>query len=119
MSVEDPHAVRVLVVEDHPLLRDGLVGAGDRVHGAVVGAATTLPGAAAREALSPDVVLLDHLLPDGVGAQAVPGSSPWPRRRRGDGDRERLGPRAADAVAGGAAGLVPKSYGGEGMFLAL
>ena len=122
MSVQHPHEVRVLVVEDNPLLRAGLVRALEtEIHGAVVGAATTLAEARRlAKDLSPDVVLLDHMLPDGDGAGAVSGIVD-------------LAPDVAvvmvtannshavlrTAVEGGAAGFVLKSAGSAGIFDAL
>ncbi len=122
MSVQHPCEVRVLVVEDNPLLRAGLVRALEtEIHGAVVGAATTLSEARRlAKDLSPDVVLLDHMLPDGDGAGAVSGIVD-------------LAPDAAvvmvtannshavlrTAVEGGAAGFVLKSAGSAGIFDAL
>ncbi len=72
MSIENsdnPPAIRVALVEDHPLVIDGMRAAlAGREGIAVVGAATTL--AAARDLLRTtvcDVVLLDIRLPDGSG----------------------------------------------------
>jgi DNA-binding NarL/FixJ family response regulator len=68
-----PPQVRVLVVDDHALVRDSL----RRALGAepdldAVGTTGTLAGAAELiHTLRPDVVLLDNALPDGRGAHAV------------------------------------------------
>ena len=122
MSDQSTPAVRVLVVEDNALVRAGLLRALEtEVDGATVGTAGTL--AAARRAtadLSPDVVLLDHVLPDGEGAEAVA-------------ELVALAPAAAvvmltatgspavlrTAVEGGAAGFVLKSSGHAAIFDAL
>ena len=114
--------MRVLVVEDNALVRAGLLRALEtEVDGATVGTAGTL--AAARRVtadLSPDVVLLDHVLPDGGGAEAVA-------------ELVALAPTAAvvmltatgspavlrTAVEGGAAGFVLKSAGHAAIFDAL
>jgi DNA-binding NarL/FixJ family response regulator len=64
--------IRVLLVDDHPVVLDGLA-AGLRQHGIeVAGAATTL--AEARRALANgniDVVLVDIRLPDGSGTELL------------------------------------------------
>jgi two-component system nitrate/nitrite response regulator NarL len=66
-------SVRVVLIDDHPLVVDGLVGALGRAKGIeVVGAAGTL--AAARiliEREAPDIVLLDLRLPDGSGTELL------------------------------------------------
>ena len=66
-------SVRVLVVDDHPLFRDGVVtalaGADDLE---IVGEAGDVASAiAATGELGPDVVLMDLNLPDGSGIEAV------------------------------------------------
>src|SRR5262245_25482371 len=65
--------VRVLVVDDHQMFAESLVRLlGDEPDLHVLGVATTL--ADARRAVSrdrPDVILLDHHLPDGQGVTAV------------------------------------------------
>ena len=122
--MEEPgtRATRVLVVEDHPMVRDGLIAALRAEPGLAADQAVgTLR--AAREALTAsayDVVLLDHQLPDGLGAQAVPellalspGSAVVMLTASGP---DRV---LADAVAGGAAGLVAKSDGVEATVLAV
>jgi DNA-binding NarL/FixJ family response regulator len=68
-----PAPVRVLVVDDHQVfaasLAHALTAEDDLL---VVGVATSLQGARAQTgATAPDVVLLDHRLPDGDGVSAI------------------------------------------------
>ncbi len=65
--------LRVLVVDDHPLFRQGVVATLTREPGfEVVGEAETIAEALTRARLTrPDVVLLDVALPDGSGVDAV------------------------------------------------
>ncbi|WP_243056358.1 response regulator transcription factor [Nocardioides sp. SR21] len=65
--------VRVLLVDDHDLVRQGLVRAFERAGGfEVVGQAATVKEALSRwTVLRPDVVLTDLQLPDGSGLEVV------------------------------------------------
>ena len=111
--MDDAASIRVLIVDDHPMVRDGLrsmLGV-DGIE--VVGEAATA-AAALREAqrLSPDVVLLDVSLPDGDGLSAL--AAIKARRPRTSvlivtmHDEPRLVRKAIEA---GAAGYVLKGIG--------
>lgn len=66
-------SLRVLVVDDHPLFREGVVATLGRASSfLVVGEASSGRQAAAQaSALRPDIVLLDVGLPDGRGVEFV------------------------------------------------
>lgn len=66
-------ATRVLVVDDHPLFRQGVVATLTREPGIEVVAEAESIAEALRltRALKPDVVLLDVALPDGTGIDAI------------------------------------------------
>ena len=73
MPDDDSAPVRVLVVDDHQMFASSLaqaLSAEDDL--LVVGVAVSLEGARAQtSATAPDVVLLDHRLPDGDGVSAI------------------------------------------------
>jgi DNA-binding NarL/FixJ family response regulator len=103
--------IRVLVVDDHATLAGALAIAIDGGAGMqCVGTAVSIEGAlAAMTALEPDVVLLDVLLPDGNGIDAIPqlmAARPGTRILvlTGHTDVDSL----ARAAAGGASGFLPK-----------
>lgn len=68
----DPHPLRLLVVDDHEVVRQGLVALLDRRSGfEVVAQAGTVSEAIAEAArFEPDVVVMDVRLPDGSGIEA-------------------------------------------------
>ncbi|WP_028659069.1 response regulator [Nocardioides insulae] len=65
--------IRILVVDDHPIVRDGVVGILSAVADfEVVGQADSGPAAVtASAALDPDVVVMDLRMPGGSGVDAV------------------------------------------------
>ena len=67
-----PDVLRVMVVDDHPMWRDGVARDLSDAGFEVVATADSVDSAARRgEAVRPDVVLMDMQLPDGNGAQAT------------------------------------------------
>jgi DNA-binding NarL/FixJ family response regulator len=71
--VESTNSIRVLIVDDHEVLASSLAKALDAEDDLVaVGVAGTLKKAAAMiRTTAPDVLLLDHRLPDGDGVAAI------------------------------------------------
>jgi DNA-binding NarL/FixJ family response regulator len=69
----DPDALRVLIVDDHELIREGLVGAFAREEATdVVGAVGTVEEAVAvYDAERPDVIVTDLQLQDGTGLDII------------------------------------------------
>jgi DNA-binding NarL/FixJ family response regulator len=66
------HSVRIVVVEDHPLFRRGVISFLESAGMSVVGTASTVRGAVEAVASSrPDIVLMDFQLEDGSGIDAV------------------------------------------------
>ena len=114
--------VRVLIVDDHQVLREGLAGLLTEEDDLdVVGqAATSADAVAAAGALAPDVVLLDHRLPDG---DAIGTAAELQRVSPGSkiviftaSDDRRL---IADAAAAGCAGYLNKATAGDEIIAAL
>jgi DNA-binding NarL/FixJ family response regulator len=67
------NGIRILVVDDHPVVRDGVAATLDAVDGfEVVGQAGSGPEAVSlATALDPDVVVMDLRMPGGGGVEAV------------------------------------------------
>jgi DNA-binding NarL/FixJ family response regulator len=114
--------VRVLVVDDHAMFASSIALALEREPGLhVVGTASTLAEArrmvVARE---PDLLLVDHRLPDGLGAAAIP-----ELKRRRPSLRVVLMSAAVDdgalvsAIENGASGFLSKSASVEELVQAL
>ena len=110
-GAEPSAALRILVVDDHPIWRDGvardLEGAGFAVCGTAGDVAQAVRVATATR---PDVVLLDLHLPDGSGvdvARALAGIEPAPRILvlSASGERQDV----LDALTAGATGYLVKS----------
>jgi len=109
-----PEPARVLIVDDHEVLTASLAQVLDHEPDlTVVGAAGTLEKARALLATeAPDVVLLDHRLPDGDGVEAIPALLAL----RPEASIVVLTATTADhvlvaAIEGGASGFVSKTRG--------
>jgi len=65
--------IRIVVVDDHPIVRDGLVGIFSSEPGfEIAGEASSGPeGVVVVEQVSPDVVLIDLRMPGGDGVEAI------------------------------------------------
>ncbi|MEV4620769.1 response regulator transcription factor [Asanoa sp. NPDC049573] len=111
--------IRLLIVDDHPVVRDGLRGmfAGSAEFEVVGEAADGVAAVALAEELTPDVVLMDLRMPAGDGVSAIA-----ELRRRGvpsrvlvlttyDTDAEVL-----PAIEAGATGFLLKDAGREELF---
>ncbi len=103
--------IKVLIVDDHPIVRQGLRGFLSSRDGIVVVGEAEDGDSAVREAarLSPDVVLMDLVMPGGGGVEAI-------RRLRAAGERPRVivltsfsgDDQVVAAVRAGAAGYLLK-----------
>ncbi|MEU8777934.1 response regulator transcription factor [Streptomyces sp. NPDC048606] len=122
MSGEEPRVPRVLIVDDHPLFREGLKAALESTRGALVVAEAETGGevAGAVDLHRPDVVVMDLSLPDISGIEATrrltashPGL-PVLMLTMSDDDGDLLA-----ALRAGARGYVVKGAGSEEVLHAL
>lgn len=122
MSERKTPAVRLLLVDDHEVVRLGLRALFERTGRIeVIGEAGTMADAVTKAAkLKPDVVLLDFRLPDGSGVEAC-------REIRADCPDTRVlfltsfadENAVLSAVLGGAGGYLLKEIGGEALIRAI
>lgn len=107
----DTPALRVMVVDDHPMWRDGVArDLTDEGFDVVATADGVARATAVARAVQPDVVLMDMQLPDGNGAQATAGVlavAPKARILVLSASEER--DDVLDAVKAGATGYLVKS----------
>jgi len=110
-SVEPP-PTRVYLIDDHPLVREGLIAAitAERDLVVVGDAATATEGLAGAFAARPDVVIVDLALPDGDGTDlivALRGEIPRARLLVVSGHEDEY--RVAEALRAGAHGYLLKT----------
>jgi len=121
-AADVPPDVRILVVDDHEMFASSLALALDHEQGLhVVGTAATLSQARKMLiSLGPDLLLIDHRLPDGFGAAALPEF-----KRRCPAVRVVLMSAAVDdaalvsAIENGASGFLSKSASMDELVAAL
>jgi DNA-binding NarL/FixJ family response regulator len=110
-----PHRVKAtkcLIVDDHPLYRDGLRRTLSELNGVTVCDEAESVGQALRSPEQPDVVLLDLGLPDVVGAQAVEAiREHWRESRVLVVTASELRRDLVDALGAGASGYLTKHAG--------
>lgn len=122
MADADPSLVRLLIVDDHPVVRDGLRGMFAAEPGIeVVGEAASGPEAVTRTVThDPDVVLMDLRMPGGDGVSAIRALGDRGARARVlvlttyDDDRDVLA-----AIDAGATGYLLKDAPREELFRAV
>jgi len=121
-DTSEPRALRILVVDDHEVVRQGLVALLDRREGfEVVAQAGTVAEAIAEAArFEPDVVIMDVRLPDGSGIEAcreIRGARPETRviMLTSYPDEEAV----LSAIIAGAAGYLLKQIRGRDLVTAL
>jgi DNA-binding NarL/FixJ family response regulator len=114
--------IRVLIVDDHAVLRSGVASRlAQETDIVVAGEAGTVAGAIVKaRALKPDLVLLDLLLPDGNGYEAIPellGVSPGSRVLMISSQASASSVR--QALGAGAAGYVSKHASADDLLAAI
>lgn len=113
--------IRVLVIDDHPIVREGLVTLLDEQDDVeVVGHVGSIIEAVALAHRPVDVVLLDVVLPDGDGITAIPRlRRTWPGSRVLVLSMQPEVPYAARAIEAGATGYVAKGSAPSELLAAL